>query len=314
MAGFEHLVPHLRGLSELMKESRLFQILYYILERGRVTAPELAAKFEVSVRTIYRDIDWISNAGIPIFATQGKGGGIEIDRRFVLNKSMFSPAEKEQIMLALGSVKNISELEHSDVLGKMSVLFNMKNTNWIEVDLTNWHHRNLYKKLFDDIRFSIINKRVVSFDYSSNKTETMRREVKPIRLVYKAWSWYLYAFCVLRNDFRFFKLSRMRNLKVHDETYPEDYSAIAIEREAHEDNLVHLKLKFDKSQAHRVYDEFYDKVTEDENSLFVEIDVAGNYVYSYILSFGDGVEVLEPPEVRANLKTMLRKILSKYKT
>ncbi len=77
-----------------MKESRLFRILYYILERGRVTAPELAEKFEVSVRTIYRDIDWISSAGIPIYATRGKGGGIEIDSNFIINKAMLTGAEK----------------------------------------------------------------------------------------------------------------------------------------------------------------------------------------------------------------------------
>ncbi len=114
-----------------MKESRLFQILYYILERGRVTAPELADKFEVSVRTIYRDIDWISNAGIPIYTTQGKGGGIEIDSNFVINKAMLTPDEKEQILLALNSTKNINELEQSDLIKKLSVLFDVKNSNWI---------------------------------------------------------------------------------------------------------------------------------------------------------------------------------------
>ena len=84
-----------------MKDNRLFRILYYILDKGKVTASELADKFEVSVRTIYRDIDSISSAGIPIYALQGKGGGIEIDEGFVLSKSLLSENEKKQIMSSL---------------------------------------------------------------------------------------------------------------------------------------------------------------------------------------------------------------------
>lgn len=84
-----------------MKDSRLFRILYYILEKGKATANELADRFEVSVRTIYRDIDSISSAGIPIYAIQGKGGGIEIAQEFILSKSLLSQNEKEQIMTAL---------------------------------------------------------------------------------------------------------------------------------------------------------------------------------------------------------------------
>ncbi len=134
-----------------MKESRLFQILYYILEHGRVTAPQLADKFEVSVRTIYRDIDWISSVGIPIYTTRGKGGGIEIDSTFIMNRAMLTPDEKEQILIALNSTKNISELEQSDLVNKLSVLFDMKNSNWIEVDSTNWKRSDSFISLFDDV-------------------------------------------------------------------------------------------------------------------------------------------------------------------
>ena len=71
-----------------MKDNRLFRMLYYILKKGKVTARELAERFEVSIRTIYRDIDSLSSAGIPIYAIQGKGGGIEIADEFVLSKSL----------------------------------------------------------------------------------------------------------------------------------------------------------------------------------------------------------------------------------
>ncbi len=295
-----------------MKESRLFRILYYILERGRVTAPELADKFEVSVRTIYRDIDWISNAGIPIYATRGKGGGIEIDSNFVINNAMLTPNEKEQILLALNSTKNINELEQSDLIKKLSVIFDVKNSNWIEVDSTNWNYQDEYQELFEDIKFAIINKRFMSFEYYSNKLEYTKRKIKPIRLVFKAWSWYVYGFCDLRNDFRFFKLSRMKNSVVSDDIYEDDYSNLVIKKEFNQQKTVHVKLKFNKNQANRVYDEFYDKVIEKEWFLFVELDLPRDYLYSYILSFGSDVEVLEPEEVRAELKNILDKMIRKY--
>ncbi len=227
-----------------MKESRLFQMLYYILERGRVTAPELAEKFELSVRTVYRDIDWISNAGIPIYTTRGKGGGIEIDRSFVINKAMFSAEEKEQIMIALNNTDGISQFDQQSLISKLSTLFNIKSTNWIHVDASNWNNQTEYQKLFEDIKFSIINKRVISFDYASNKLEITRRKVKPIRLVFKSWTWYLYAFCALRNDFRFFKLSRINHCHISDDVYDDDYSTVVIKKEINRQKNVHVKLKF----------------------------------------------------------------------
>ncbi len=297
-----------------MKESRLFRILYYILERGRVTAPELAEKFEVSVRTIYRDIDWISSAGIPIYATRGKGGGIEIDSNFIINKAMLTGAEKEQILIALNSTKNINELKQSDLIKKLSVLFDVKNSNWIEVDSTNWSHSDRYADLFDDLKFAIVNKRFISFEYYSNKHEFTKRKIKPVRLVLKAWSWYLYGFCALRNDFRFFKLSRIKNHCVHDDTYQEDYSNLFIEKVYTVQKMVHVKLKFNKRQVSRVYDDFYDDIIETEDGLFLEIDLPEDYLYTYILSFGSSVEVLEPKVIRTKIKSILKNTINIYRT
>ncbi len=162
-----------------LKESRLFSMLYYILEKEKVTAKELAEKFEVSVRTIYRDIDWISSVGIPIFTTQGKSGGIEIDNNFVLTKSILSKDEKEQILSALNSLEHTSELYKNDLITKLSALFKIKNENWIEVDFTPWQFNKSHQNLFSKLKFAIINKKIVSFDYFSAHLEKTTREVKP---------------------------------------------------------------------------------------------------------------------------------------
>ena len=122
-----------------MGQGRLFKIVYHLLDKGRATAPELAEKFEVSVRTIYRDLDAISAAGIPIYTVQGKGGGIFILPEFVLEKSLLTPQEKEQILMALQGLAAAEDSRTDELLTKLSGLFRMQGANWIEVDFSDWH-------------------------------------------------------------------------------------------------------------------------------------------------------------------------------
>ena len=297
-----------------MKDNRLFRILYYILEKEKVTANELADKFEVSVRTIYRDIDSISSVGVPIFTTQGKGGGIKIDNEYILNKSLFDTNEKEQIIAALQGLEKTNEAYKSELITKLSALFKIKNSNWIEIDFTSWGSNNTYQDLFNALKIAIINKNIIFFSYISSKAEKINRRVKPIRLLFKEQDWYLYAFCLLRNDFRYFKLSRMKDLEVLAINYEDNFENEVLKKELKYENIVNIKLKFDKSVAFRVYDEFNEAIVEDEKAnLYVEIKIPNNYkLYNYIFSFGANVEILEPEEIRTQFKNMINKIAKKY--
>lgn len=296
-----------------MKDNRLFRILYYILEKEKVTANELADKFEVSVRTIYRDIDSISSVGVPIFTTQGKGGGIKIDNEFILNKSLFDANEKEQIIAALQGLEKTNEAYKSELITKLSALFKIKNSNWIEIDFTSWRSNNTYQDLFNALKTAIINKNIISFSYNSSKGEKINRKVKPIRLLFKEQDWYLYGFCLLRNDFRYFKLSRMKDLKVLAMNYEDNFENIVLKREIKYENTVNIKLKFNKSVTFRVYDEFKAIEEDEKGNLYVEIKIPNNYkLYNYIFSFGANVEILEPEEIRNQFKNMINKIAKKY--
>ncbi|WP_339005667.1 YafY family protein [Fusobacterium animalis] len=297
-----------------MKDNRLFRILYYILEKEKVTANELADKFEVSVRTIYRDIDSISSVGVPIFTTQGKGGGIKIDNEFILNKSLFDTNEKEQIIAALQGLEKTNEPYKSELITKLSALFKIKNSNWIEIDFTSWGSNNAYQDLFNALKTAIINKNIIFFSYNSSKGEKINRKVKPIRLLFKEQDWYLYGFCLLRNDFRYFKLSRMKDLEVLAINYEDNFENAVLKKELKYENIVNIKLKFDKSVAFRVYDEFNEAIEEDEKgNLYVEIKIPNNYkLYNYIFSFGSNVEILEPKEIRNQFKNMINEIAKKY--
>ena len=296
-----------------MRDSRLFRILYYVLEKGKVTANELSEKFEVSVRTIYRDIDVISSAGIPIYATQGKGGGIEIADDFVLKKSLLSEKEQEQILVVLKGLEGINKQYENELLTKLYAFFKIKNTNWIEVDFTNWQRGNEYDELFNYIKSAIINKNIIRFTYFSSNEKETSREVKPIRLLFKGWDWYVYTFCLLRNEFRYFKLSRIRDLKILDENFEDSYEDVVLIKKMEYKDTVHVKLKFDRKVAFRVYDEMGDIKEDEEGNLYAEIELPNDYnLYNYIFSFGESVEVLEPIEIRNNIRDMINKMSRIY--
>lgn len=299
-----------------MQESRLFRIVYYLLENGKATAPELAQKFEVSIRTIYRDIDAISSAGIPIYAVQGKGGGISILNDYTLEKSLLSEQEREQILMALQGIIATTDKTADELLTKLSGLFQMKYTKWIEVDFSDWVHGKPQQNTFNLIKDAIFQKRVISFCYFSGNGNKHKRDVQPVRLVFKSKDWYLYAFCLLRNDFRFFKLTRIREVKMLSNTFTQDFAPMKVEKQIHVEKTVTVKLKFDRRIAFRVYDEFTDNITEDtQGNLYVQVDLPDNEIlYSYVLSFAEYVEILEPQYIREQFKKRLQKAQEKYIT
>lgn len=300
-----------------MQESRLFRIIYYLLEKGKSTAPELAEKFEVSVRTIYRDIDIISGMGIPVYAAQGKGGGITLLDNFVLDKSLLSGEEKEQILMALQSMAAAEQNASDELLTKLGSLFQTKTANWIEVDFSNWVKHNPSQDIFNLIKSAIFSRNVISFLYFSSSRESTQRQVEPLRLVFKSKDWYLYAFCLMRSDYRFFKLTRIKDIKIQADVYSRELpSTYSVGKFMDIENTIAVTLKFDKKIAFRVYDEFAEDVKEDkQGNLYVQTNLPGNdALFSYLLSFAEHVEVLAPEIVRAQMKEKLAAMQKKYIT
>lgn len=300
-----------------MEQSRLFKIVYHLLEKGKSTARELAEKFEVSIRTIYRDLDTISAAGIPIYATQGKGGGIFIMQDFVLDKSLLSEQEKEQIIMALQGIAATENNQSDELLVKLGGLFQSKVTNWIEVDFSEWYKNTPKYDVFNLIKSAIFNRYIITFSYFARAENYSNRTVKPVKLIFKNKDWYLYGFCLLRNDFRFFKLTRIKNLEISTETFTREVLNIPdIEIAIKNEINISAKLKFSPKAAFRVYDEFTDSVSEDsQGNLYVNIDLPDNEtMFSYLLSFGDSVEIIEPIYLRDSMRKKLFFMLEKYIT
>ena len=300
-----------------MQENRLFKIVYYLLERGKSTAPELAERFEVSIRTIYRDLDAISAAGIPIYAIQGKGGGISLLQNYVLDKSILSDQEKEKILMALQGLIAIEDKKTDELLSKLGGLFQSKISNWIEVDFSDWVSNTHKQDTFNLIKEAIFNRRIITFSYFGSSGKRSNRTVEPIKLIFKSKDWYLCGYCLLRNDFRYFKLTHIKDIEVLSDTFTHEASSIPqIKAVISNDRTISVKLKFAPQAAFRVYDEFPDSITEDsDGNLYVTIDLPDNEVmYSYLFSFGNSVEVIEPKIVRDNIRKTLHLMLNKYNT
>ena len=220
------------------------------------------------------------------------------------------------MLTALQGMIATTEKNSNELLTKLSGLFQIKSTNWIEVDFSDWAHRTPQQDTFNIIKEAIFQKRTISFCYFSGKGNKEKRNVRPIRLVFKSKSWYLYSFCLLRNDYRFFKLTRIKELEMLSETFTQDFTPTKIEKQIQVENTVAVKLKFDRQAAFRVYDEFTDNITEDsQGNLYVQIDLPDNEVlYSYVMSFSDSVEIIEPQSIREQMKKRLEKMQEKYRT
>lgn len=299
-----------------MSDSRLFKIVYYLMEKGQTTAPELAQRFEVSIRTIYRDIDAISSAGIPIYATQGKGGGIAIVDNFILDKSLFSNQEKDQIVMALQGISATNPNASNELLTKLGALFQTKVINWIEVDFSNWVQNDTEEDIFNSIKEAIFSKNNISFLYFNSNGKNMKRTIQPLKLVFKSKNWYVYGFCLLKNEYRFFKLTRLRDLEILSTTFNRSFEEPTLKKHIHIENTIPVTLKFHSCMAFRVYDEFPDTSISKKNGyLYVQTKLPDNdNLYSYILSFGEYVEIIEPTAIREQIYTKLTKIQNFYKT
>ncbi|MGE6226545.1 helix-turn-helix transcriptional regulator [Paenibacillus chitinolyticus] len=303
-----------------MQISRLFQLIYILLEKGTVTAAELAGRFEVSVRTIYRDVEALSQAGIPIYTSQGKGGGISLSDRFVLNKSLLSDKEQDEILFALQSL-SAAQLPDSDkVFSKLSGLFRKNSTNWIEVDFSSWGSGQKQKELYVLLKQAILEHKAISFTYLSPAGEQKSREAAPVKLLFKDRAWYVEAYSFEKSALRTFKIARMSNLRLSGRDGIEGlelqqaWAETSLASPA-EESKISLVLKIEPAGAYRIVDEFKgeDILQQHDGSFHVTSDMpSGEWLFQYLLSFGDLLEVIEPPSVRLEMKNRTAKMAKKY--
>ncbi len=300
--------------------NRQLEIIYILMNKGIVTAEELAAHFEVSTRTVYRDIDSLSMAGIPVYASRGKGGGIRLMERFVLDRRLLSGEEQGRILAALASLRETGASQDIRILEKLETFFKAQPVDWVAIDFSDWSGRR--GELFRQIREAVLGRHVMAFDYYGRYGDMTHREVEPIQLLFKEYTWYLKGFCRARGAMRLFKVLRMKRVEVWAETFepgPRHQEEMQGKAEAPESAAepepIEVVVRIDRREAYRVYDRF----GEEEITVLPQGDFEihtscplDDWLYGLILSFGPSARVLGPDWVREELERRIRQMAAVY--
>jgi len=297
-----------------MKIDRLMGILTILLRQDRVTAPELAQRFEVSRRTINRDIEDLCKAGLPVVTIQGQGGGISIAEGYRIDRAVFTREELRDMLAGLMGMDSVSKTPR---LRSVTEKLSGRNTvadDVFFIDLASHYQQPLTQKI-DVIKAAILDGRLVSFRYAS-QSGTTRRVIEPYRLVFKWSAWYVWGYCRKRRDFRLFKLNRLWDLEpgaahgaVRDLPLDELSRDTYFQREEYR-----LKALFAESEGYRLIEEYgAGCFTETDRGLYLERGfVSYENMRQWVLSFGSRVRVLEPTALRDELRRQAQDILSFY--
>lgn len=308
-----------------MKVNRLVSIIMILLDKERIGAKELADLFEVSPRTIYRDIDAINMAGIPVRSSSGVGGGFEIMQEYKLDRTTFSTADLSAILMGLSSLSTmIRGDELVNALAKVKSFIPADRAkdielkaNQIYVDLSPWISNRNIQPYLEIIKTALQESKLLSFKYADPYGNKTARTVEPYQLVLKSSHWYLQGYCHKRNDYRLFRLSRISNLQMQVVTFtPRDYQKPILEfDDILETMQTKIKIRIHKSVMDRVldfcsYDDF--SPDGDEHYIVRFPFIENDYYYDILFSFGDQCECLEPLQIRTEMKRRIQDIAAIY--
>lgn len=299
-----------------MKTERLFQIIYFRLEKKCMTAPELAEKLSVSVRTVYRDVEALSMAGVPIYCIAGNGGGISLMPGFTIDKALLTEEEWRQILYALQSIK-VADENVEKLVSKIGTVCGKQEADWIEVDFSRWGHSKGDNIKFDTLKQAIIKKRMIEIHYIDAYGKQSFRKLEPIRLVFRNANWYLYGYCLHARDFRCFKINRIIKIEITDMAFEENYGEVPdLEVESDLDEIV-IQLKVNAKVAYRAFDDFGEShiQKEEDGSVILSVKLPyDNWIITYILSYGTDAEILKPLWLKEEMRKLVKKLAEFYET
>lgn len=302
-----------------MKVERLYAITVYLLNHGLTSANELAKHFEVSLRTIQRDIDSLCIAGIPVVSLPGSNGGYEISEKYKLDNHFATSDDYSYILAALkGFVSATADANAANTLEKITQLHKEDDQNII-LDFSVL--REGEQETLQKLQSAIAKKHAVSFTYTNNDNETRNHTVEPVAVVYRWYAWYLLAWSKVKNDYRNYKLIRMSNLTITDKAITKEHeSAETILKKAEKTDkrkYTELLIKCKAQARTRVHEYLKGQIVKElaDGDALMKLTVIENEQFwlGTLLSLGDEVEVLEPQNIRSRLSEAAEKILSLYK-
>ena len=303
-----------------MQIDQLFELVYILIEKKQVTAKEMAKRFGVSSRTIYRWVEALSVSGVPVYALTGRGGGIAISENYTLDKTVLSEEER---LAVVSSVKALDSLSGGGATGEKLSRLVPSNTDWLEVDFSPWSPEGHgVRQLFGTLRECILKKRQVEFDYFGGKGKTERRIVHPWKLVYRGQAWYLLGWCNTRKAERYFKLSRMVNVEqtgrianvmMQGSGNVENANATS----QNDLSLIKIKAKISAEKAFYLLDSFActETKTEKDGSLSVTFNAPdSDWLIGNLLGYGADLKIISPKKIRDEVIKQAIDVTELYKS
>lgn len=304
-----------------MKTDRLYGITVYLLNHGQTPASELARHFEVSVRTIQRDIDSLCCAGIPVTAVNGSNGGYAIAEGFKMDGHVISQDEFSYLLAALKGLSSVTNnLKTNEIYEKVLALSGSNNHMGMVLDFSVLREGD--EKLLQMLQTAVLNKKAVEFKYTNNSGETRIHSVEPVAVIYRWYAWYLLAYSAATKDYRTYKLVRMENAGITDKSFTREHmpaeDILAKSNKSYKENIKPTKitLKCSPGAVYRIREYLNGKVTGmlENGYAIMEIYAVENEQWwiGVILSLEDAVEIQEPEYLRRRVVTSAKKILSLY--
>lgn len=306
-----------------MKQQRLFEIIYALMAHEACTVSELARMLEVSPRTVRRDIEALSAAGVPVYTVQGKGGGVRLLPGYVMDSSLMSDDEKDDMLAALMLLSSVDASVSSGgdaLMKRLASLFRREPSDWIDVDFSFWGAPPTCRRAFDAVREAIVRRRVLRFSYRDNVDRVTVREVEPAKLLFKERSWYMQAWCRMRDDWRTFKLLRMdwESIELLPIVFEPREAPLgpdgAVAQSGSSDDAPRLSMLFTPESAGRVREEFAPDVIDvmPDGHLSVTVFCQPNdRMLHHLFSYGAQLEILEPAWVRKWMNDQARAMLER---
>lgn len=303
-----------------MKIDRLIGILSILLQQEKTTAPKLAERFEVSRRTINRDVEALCLAGIPIRTEQGVNGGISIMEGFKMDRTLLTGEEMRAILSGLRNLDSLcGSSRHQQLMDKLSLenSHTLIADNHVLIDLSSWKMKHLGERV-QYIRAAAENCNIVTFDYFTSEAGS-ERKVEPYLLIFRWQAWYVWGYCSMRKGFRLFKLGRMDNLQVLEERFePRSLPELSeIPSEIYNPGSFCVTAAFSPDMKWRLLEEFGPdniRVMEDGRLLLEFTWSDRDSLYSYLCGYRDHVELISPEQCRQEFRELIMRISNQYNT
>ena len=305
-----------------MQIDQLFELVYVLIDKKQVTAKEMAERFGVSTRTIYRWVDALSVSGVPIYSQNGRGGGIAISEKYALDTKVLSDEERLAIVSSVKALNSLSGNPASVVNANIKAAEKIsglveKDTDWLEVDFAPWSPEgSSVRQVFGTLRDCILQKKQVFFDYYSGDGRMERRTVHPWKLIYKGQAWYLQGWCTTRKAERFFKLTRMQNLDMTGRNANITHITTPQKIPEYKPKLLTIKAKVYPQKISYLLDTFIcsEVVPHKDGSITVTFTVPEqDWIYELLLSFGPNMKIISPKQVKEKILQIAKDVLKNYK-